>query len=403
MALAAAAEECVTGGSCALVVLRSDGIGDGDPFLPDWELLREYARVDIRVAEFCLRGHPRDTSLRSAHRYMELFINAERERHSGSIIELGRTENRHEIVLRRDPTRKVVHAYYANYDETLLHVRWQAYCTNIGREVRWPCAVDWEELHIPARSAKLLHSFFQGDPQPQMKWWRFKIGEKRGAKVGNVLLSPYDLLSASASVDWYPYEPEALGSHDFLWEGAPCIETRRLVFRNWRDHELPKYAALCNTLEAMTCLGGHRSAAEVAEESRHFRKLGRFGPTFWAVESKSDGQFLGFCGVQKINQEDCNSGSSWEIGWGFSSIAQGRGIAIEASQAVLRSAFLEWGISELLCRIHPQNHASRRLAERLGMRSDSSSVDDSHVKGGPPILYRLCNHEYWRLGFGSLP
>ncbi|MGB3752433.1 MAG: GNAT family N-acetyltransferase [Parerythrobacter sp.] len=397
LALDAAAQKCVTIGSCALVVLRSDGIGDGDPFVPDLNLLREYARVDIRVAEFSLRGHSTDTPLRSAHRYLECFIDAERDSHANSIIELGRMHDRHEIVLRRDPLRQVVHAYYANYDESLLHVRWQAYRSEIGSERRWPCAVAWEDMTLPARSARHLHTFIQGDPQPQMEWWRFKIGEKRNTKVGNAMLSPHDLLTPGVTVDWYPYEPEPLGSDDFCWEGAPQIETRRLIFRNWRNDDLPQYDAICNSREAMTFLGGRLSAAGVADDFEYFRELGRSGPTYWAVERKMNDQLLGFCGVLKI-EENCNFAGSWEIGWRFARIVQGCGIAFEAAQAVLRSAFLEWGINKVICRIHPENSASRRLAERLGMQADPSLLDHSHSEGERLMVFSLNADEYWRLG-----
>ena len=398
LALDAAAQKAVTVDRCALIVLRSDGIGDGDPFLPDWKLLREYSRLDMRVAEFSLHGHSTDTSLRSAHRYFERFIDMERERHAGSVIELGPTDNRHEIVLRRDSVRQVAHAYYANYDETPLHVRWQAYRTDMGREVHWPRAVDWERLTIPARSAIHLHTFVQGDPQSQMNWWRFKIGEKQETKVGNVLLSPRDLLSPSVSVDWYPFQPDPLGSEDFRWEDAPAIETRRLVFRNWRDNDLPQYEAICNSPEAMTYLGGQQSASEVAEDFEYFRELGRTGPTYWAVENKADGYLLGFCGVLKIEEEDSPLAGLWEIGWRFSPIAQGRAIALEAAQAVLHSAFTEWEISEVMCRIHVENYASRRLAERLGMQENRSVVEHNSCESEELIIYSMDENDHWRLG-----
>ena len=398
LALDAAAEKSVTEGGCSLVVLRSDGIGDGDPFLPDRNLLREYARLDIQVAELSLRGHPTDTPLLAAHRYFEHLIDAERERHAGSVIALGRTDKRHEIVFRRDPVRQVVHAYFANHGEKPLHLSWQAYRRDIGRELRWPRAVHWEGLAVPARSAIHLHTFVQGDPQPQMAWWRFKIGEKRETKTGNVLVSPHELLFAGVSVHWYPYEPEALESDDFLWEDAPRIETRRLVFRNWREDDLPQYEAICNSPEAMTYLSGQQSAEGVADDFEYFRALGRSGPTYWAVESKVGSQLLGFCGVLKIEEDDCALAGSWEIGWRFLPIAQGQGIALEAAQAVLHFAFSEWRISEVVCRIHRENLGSRRLAERLGMQEKSSLTDQNHSECEQLVVYSLNGDEYWRLG-----
>ena len=89
MALNPAAERCVTQGNCSLIVLRSDGIGKGDPFLPDRQLLVDYERVDIRLAELSLRGHSTDTSLAAANRYFSTFLEAERTKYAAHVIELG--------------------------------------------------------------------------------------------------------------------------------------------------------------------------------------------------------------------------------------------------------------------------------------------------------------------------
>ena len=155
MALDAAAEKCVMHGNCSLIVLRSDGIGDGDPFLPDRGLLAEYARVDITVAGLSYRGHPTDTNLAAAHRNMDTFMEVERAEPFNKLIKLGRSADQPDVILRRDPFRNVVRAYYANHGQDDLRVRWQALRKGPGAR----CTVAPSgRLGRTGNSAKIGHS-----------------------------------------------------------------------------------------------------------------------------------------------------------------------------------------------------------------------------------------------------
>lgn len=400
MALDAAAEKCVTHGNCSLVVLRSDGIGDGDPFLPDRSLLAEYARVDIRVAGLSLRGHPTDMNLAAAHRYMDRFIKVERTEHFRQLIEIGLSDNQHDVILRRDPFRNIVRAYFANYGPQALRVRWQAYAKSLAQDARWPRAVDWDELEVLPKSAIHLHSFIQGDSSPKLHWWRFKVGKKRETRVGNMIVAPQDLAAASLPMTWYAFEPEGLGPEDFQWEDAPRMETKRLVFRNWREQDLQQYDAICNSPETMEFLGGQLSTAEVADDLEYFQELGISGPTYWAIERKCDGQLIGFCGLLMVEEDDTSIAGEWEIGWRFASFAQGDGLALEAASAVVKAAFEQWDLSRIVCRIHPENVASRRLAKRLGLCIDASRVGESEITASEGTVYFMSENMYLQLGRG---
>ena len=394
MALDAAAERCITQGNCSLIVLRSDGIGNGDLFLPDRQLLVDYERVDIRVAELSLRGHSTDTSLAAAHRYFATFLKAERTKYAADVIELGRSVDQHDIILRRDPFRQIVRAYFANRGEDLARVKWQNYRKTSDSFARWPRAVDWTDLKIPPRSAVHLHSFVQGNPLNEVHWWRFKTGDKRETKVGNRIITPLDLAAYSLQVAWYSYEPEPLGPDDFYWEPAPRMETDRLVFRNWREDDLPQYESICNSPDAMRFLGGQLNTQEVRDDLNYFRELGLSGPTYWAVERKIDGQLIGFCGILVVEEDNTSVSGEWEIGWRFASSAQGSGLALEAAIAVVRAAFEEWSLSRIVCRVHSLNAASRRLANRLGFRICPGHETDASADGN--VLYELTAQMYFQ-------
>lgn len=400
MALDAAAEKCVKHGRCALLVLRSDGIGDGDPFIPGRSLRAEYASLDIRVAGCSLRGHPTDMNLAAAHRYMDRFIEVERQDHFKQVIKLGRSEDKHEIVLRTDPFRNVVRVYYANYREQPLGLRWQTYARDVVQGARWPRAVDWDELEIPPKSAMHLHSFIQGDPAPKVLWWRFKVGQKRETKVGNVVVAPQNLAAASLPIDWYAYKPQELGPEDFHWESAPRIKTRRLRFRNWGESDLHQVNDIFDPPGAINTQVGHNGPGRMAADVGYFMQLGFFGPTYWAVERREDRQLIGFCGLLPVTQEGAYIAGEWEIGWQFVAAAQGDDIAMEAASAVVKAAFEQWHSRRVICRIHNKNLNSRRLAERLGFCKESSDTRGMEAIEEEGVLYKMTEEMFFRLGRG---
>lgn len=82
----------------------------------------------------------------------------------------------------------------------------------------------------------------------------------------------------------------------------------------------------------------------------------------WAVESTATGQLLGRCGLFYIpaTQEveiDFILGRAW---WG-------QGFATEAGQASLRYGFDHHALEAIVGIVHPENKASQRVLEKLGM------------------------------------
>ncbi|EIE97794.1 GNAT family N-acetyltransferase [Saccharomonospora glauca] len=70
-----------------------------------------------------------------------------------------------------------------------------------------------------------------------------------------------------------------------------------------------------------------------------------------------------------------------EIGWVFSPEVAGRGYATEAARALLGYAFGTLNAHRAVARLHPDNAASARLCERLGMRHEALHRADLWVKG----------------------
>ncbi|MFC5379892.1 GNAT family N-acetyltransferase [Aquipuribacter nitratireducens] len=71
-----------------------------------------------------------------------------------------------------------------------------------------------------------------------------------------------------------------------------------------------------------------------------------------------------------------------ELGWVLDPAVRGRGYATEAVEAVLRVCFEELGLRRVHARCFAANDASWRLMERVGMRRESHTVQESLHRSG---------------------
>jgi len=108
--------------------------------------------------------------------------------------------------------------------------------------------------------------------------------------------------------------------------------------------------------------------------------------------AKEDGTGLGFT-ERKFFGESCAdvSPDEVEIGWMITPTAWGRGFATEAGSAVRDEAFERLGLESVVAVHHPENVASGRVMEKLGMGFERDVVDR---KGWPYRLYRLTRDQW---------
>jgi RimJ/RimL family protein N-acetyltransferase len=90
--------------------------------------------------------------------------------------------------------------------------------------------------------------------------------------------------------------------------------------------------------------------------------VARLGFGFDVVERREDGCPIGVCGMAKRDFLD-----DVDIGYAFLPQYGGRGYAIEAARAVLAHAE-ERGLQRIVATVRPDNSASIRLLEKLGLR-----------------------------------
>jgi len=170
------------------------------------------------------------------------------------------------------------------------------------------------------------------------------------------------------------------------------IETDRLVLRDWRDEDWPRFWAATNTPGVMRWLGGVCDAQQRQKaQSRLISYKADHGHTFWVVERREGGEILGFCGLKRSNQMGGPIGLM-EVGWRLREDAWGKGYAREAAIVSLDLAFAKPDVDEVIALTVEANSASWGLMKRLGMhrREDLDfSSDEFDAETGTIIAHSI--------------
>jgi ribosomal-protein-alanine N-acetyltransferase len=96
---------------------------------------------------------------------------------------------------------------------------------------------------------------------------------------------------------------------------------------------------------------------------RHIERQREFGLSLWAVEERETGDVLGLCGLFPVG----GTGPDIEVAYHISRRHWNRGLATEAARACVEAG-LAAGLQEILAFALPENAASLRVMEKIGMR-----------------------------------
>lgn len=147
------------------------------------------------------------------------------------------------------------------------------------------------------------------------------------------------------------------------------------MLRQPTEDDLPAYVVVTN---------GENSEREHVDAVAHWRAHG-FGP--WLVEL--EGEPIGMLeihyagpGITGIEPHEV------EVGWVTVESRRGQGFATEAGRGALDDAFERAGPRHhdwIVAYIRPENAASIRVAEKLGLRHEADGITRS---GDPMLIYR---------------
>jgi RimJ/RimL family protein N-acetyltransferase len=155
-----------------------------------------------------------------------------------------------------------------------------------------------------------------------------------------------------------------------------------VAYRN--DPEVARY----QSWDGMT-LG---EATELVDRQA-LRVPGAAGEWFqFAVRFKADGRLIGDLGLF-VEAGDARLG---ELGFTFDRAHQGRGLATEATTALLRFAFGTLGLHRIEAIVDCRNAPAIRLLERLGLRREGHFLQHAWFKGAwcDEFLYALLRTDW---------
>jgi RimJ/RimL family protein N-acetyltransferase len=138
------------------------------------------------------------------------------------------------------------------------------------------------------------------------------------------------------------------------------------------ERDLDAIADLLGDPEVMAYYPAPKTRAESAEWIARMR--GRYAETghgLWVIETH-EGAFVGDCG---ITWQSMNDLPVLEVGYHVRRSMQRQGLATEAARACVDLVARELAPTLLTAIIHPENRASRAVAENLGM----THIDDDHA------------------------
>jgi [ribosomal protein S5]-alanine N-acetyltransferase len=147
------------------------------------------------------------------------------------------------------------------------------------------------------------------------------------------------------------------------------IETARLLLRPMREDDVDALLHVFGDPKVMAAFGVAPFDRSQMEQwvRRNLDHQERHGFGLFSVILKDGGRLIGDCGLELM---DVDGERQAELGYDLRSDHWGRGLATEAAAAVRDYAFGQLECPRLISLIRQGNEASRRVAEKIGMRLD---------------------------------
>ncbi len=170
--------------------------------------------------------------------------------------------------------------------------------------------------------------------------------------------------------------------------GEPILTTGRTMLRRFVIDDLDSLWELyCDAHVTKYIPDAPKSRAEAQEELEWFMNGHPKRPELglWATMLQENGAFIGRCGLLPWTIE---GREDVEVAYTIARPYWGRGLATEAAEAIKVYALQKLGLTRLICLIEPENIASQKVAQKIGMRLEKK-LDGINGDGIPTWIYAL--------------
>lgn len=165
-------------------------------------------------------------------------------------------------------------------------------------------------------------------------------------------------------------------------------ETLRLQLRRFTESDLDNLYSIYSNPEVMRYVGKgvltrQETDTRIERMAQHWQQHG-FG--MWAVIEKVSQRLIGRCGLIYLDGTP-----EVELGYVLDKPYWNQGLATEASLACLKFGFEQIGLERIVAIAHPQNIASQRVMQKVGMEYEKDAYYyDTNV------VYYVLSRQNWQ-------
>ena len=174
------------------------------------------------------------------------------------------------------------------------------------------------------------------------------------------------------------------------------LQTERLVLRPFRESDYEDVHAYASDPEVTRYTSfGPNSPEETMDFLRRTAESRLQDPRTdygFAIALRESGRVIGGTGLHHLEHEPRIA----ELGYVLHRDFWGQGYAAEAARAVIDFGFNHLGLHRIYARYHPENRASARVMEKLGMKFEGVLRESTFIKGAWWDFgqYAILSHEW---------
>jgi RimJ/RimL family protein N-acetyltransferase len=147
-------------------------------------------------------------------------------------------------------------------------------------------------------------------------------------------------------------------------EELGMINTSRLLIRQFQEQDYTSLFEYLSNPSIYRFEPGEPISLEKAKELASERTQGH---DFWAVILKDNQKLVGHLYFKQIEPKEFQT---WELGYIFNPDFHNKGYATESASGLVQYGFMHFGIHRVIAHCNPENAASWKVLEKIGMRRE---------------------------------
>jgi len=178
-----------------------------------------------------------------------------------------------------------------------------------------------------------------------------------------------------------------------LVKSIPTLTTNRLILRPFGEGDIERLHHIFGQKDMLRYFPSPDPPSKEKVERLLIKQLEHWGHHdcgWWAIEPRLPGpRMIGWSGLQYLPET-----GEFEVAYLLDRSFWGQGLATEAATEALAFGFERVGLKQIVAIVHPDNRASQRVIEKLGL----AFVDEAFYFGMASYRYSLARSTWEQRG-----